>query len=245
MHFGIISIFPEMFSSLSVGITGKALARQQISLHFFNPREEVTDKRRRIDDRPYGGGPGMVMMAPPLQASIEHARQQLGEQTKVVYLSPQGQVLTQPAINRFASLKGLILLSGRYVGIDERIMTHSVDEEWSLGDYVISGGELASMVLIDAICRQLPDTLGHEDSARLDSFNQTLLDHPHYTRPKVFLGQAVPNILLSGDHQAIDAFRRREALKQTCCKRKDLLDHVVLCNEEKQWLEAYLTEIED
>jgi len=223
MRIGIVTIFPEMISALTAfGVSGRAVRSGLVDLTVWNPRDYTTDRHRTVDDRPYGGGPGMVMMAPPLCAAIRAAKEAL-PQARVVYMSPAGKPLQQAMVEEMAERQELILLAGRYEGIDERVIQREVDEEVSLGDYVLSGGELPAMVLADAIIRLLPGALGHEQSAEQDSFAEGLLDCAHYTRPEVFEGQAVPEVLLSGDHAKIAAWRREQAETRTRQRRPDLL----------------------
>jgi tRNA (guanine37-N1)-methyltransferase len=228
MRFGVISLFPEMFAALTEsGVVGRAFREQKVGLQCWNPRDFTTDKHQTVDDRPYGGGPGMVMMVEPLMAAVKEAKKIL-PQAKVVYLSPQGKRLDQPAVKEFAKCQQIILVAGRYEGVDERFIQHCVDEEWSIGDYVLSGGELAAMVLMDAVIRQLPGVLGDDQSALQDSFSEGLLDYPQYTRPETFLGsdgntQRVPEVLLSGNHEMIRRWREQQALQRTRVKRPDLL----------------------
>lgn len=231
----IITLFPEMFRALDYGITGRALKQQLLKLHFYNPRDFSQDKHRRVDDKPYGGGPGMVMQAQPLRDAIDAAKNTLGPQSKVIYLSPQGQRLTQKMISELQQLDHFILLAGRYEGIDQRVITSHVDQTLSIGDYVLSGGELAAMIMIDALTRLLPDALGDERSAQCDSFSPTIngiLDHAHYTRPENIDGLAVPDILLSGDHQAIAHWRLQQSLINTYQNRPDLLENAALTTQQ-------------
>lgn len=223
MKFGIITLFPEMFSALDTGVIGRAQNQKIIELIFKNPRDFATDKHGRIDDKAYGGGPGMVLQAEPLLQSIAFLKQSLGENTPVIYLSPQGVVFKQPQAKALTQSANLILLCGRYEGIDERVIELAVDIEISIGDYVLSGGELPAMVLIDAVTRLLPGALGDDTSAAQDSFSDNLLDHPHYTRPEIVRGKKVPEVLLSGNHAAIEAWRQQQALEKTKKKRPDLL----------------------
>lgn len=224
MKIQIISLFPEMFSALTEhGVISRAIRREVLSIEFVNPRDFADDERKTVDDRPYGGGPGMVMMPQPLALAIDHCKQR-EPQAKVIYLSPQGQQFDHQSAAQFAQSSGpLIFLAGRYEGVDQRIVDTLVDEEWSIGDFVLSGGELPAMVMIDAIARMLPDSLGNAESADQDSFANGLLDHPHYTRPEVFNGIAVPEVLLSGNHKAIAEWRHEQALKRTAQRRLDLL----------------------
>lgn len=236
-----ITLFPEMFNALHYGITGRAIERGLLELQHINPRDFTTDKHQTVDDRPYGGGPGMVMLYQPLAEAIHQAKQQLPT-AKVVHLSPQGSVLKQQHIQALAKEDGLILLSSRYEGVDQRLIDDHVDIEYSLGDYVLSGGEIAAMAMIDAICRLLPGALGHELSAAQDSFSDGLLDCPHYTRPETIAGKTVPEVLLSGDHQAIAECRLATALGRTLLLRPDLLAARPLTNKEKTLLNTYLFE---
>lgn len=224
MRFDIITLFPEMFDSLQVGMPSIALNKGIIQLKLWNPRDFSQNKHRNVDDRPYGGGPGMVMQYQPLRDCIQAAKAEAGSASKVVYLSPQGKTFDQPMAQAQANQQGpVILLCGRYEGIDERLIEHWVDEEWSIGDVVLSGGEIPAMLVVDAICRLLPGCLGHEQSALQDSFQNDLLDHPHYTRPESIDGHNVPNVLLSGDHAKIDAWRAEQSRIKTWQKRPDLI----------------------
>ena len=246
MKIALITLFPNMFEAISeYGISGRAVKNGLVELACFNPRDFTEDKHRTVDDRPYGGGPGMVMLVEPLRKAIGAAREWIDDQAIVVYLSPQGRVLNQAAVNKFAEQKSLILIAGRYEGIDERFISLEVDEEWSIGDYVLSGGELPAMVLIDALIRQKPGALGHQDSAEQDSFAKGLLDCPHYTRPEVFGGERVPPILLSGDHKKINDWRMRQALLRTQSRRPDLLDGLELNKEQKAILKESSTALTD
>lgn len=223
MRFEVVSIMPQMFAAIcDYGITARAIKRGLMSVHCHNPRQHCHDAHQSVDDRPFGGGPGMVMKAKPLLDSVAAIQSQYRQAVPVVYLSPQGQQFKQADAKRLASLQALILVAGRYEGVDERFVK-SVDFEYSLGDFVISGGELAAMVMIDAIARLLPNVLGHELSAEQDSFSDGLLDCPHYTRPSVVAGMAVPAVLQSGDHARIASWRRREALLRTQARRPDLI----------------------
>lgn len=220
----VITLFPDWIDGLrQLGLTGRALSDGQVALHCWNPRDYAQGVHRSVDDRPYGGGPGMVMRPEPLAKAIEAAR---GDQTgvRVGCLSPQGRRLDQEAVRELAQRDRLILVCGRYEGIDERVMETLVDEEWSIGDFVLSGGEPAAAAMIDAIVRLLPGVLGHELSAEQDSFSDGLLDCPHYTRPESWRGQDVPAVLLSGDHARIERWRRAQAIERTRQRRPDLLD---------------------
>jgi tRNA (guanine37-N1)-methyltransferase len=241
MWVGLVSLFPEMFRAIAdSGITSRAVKNGLVGLEYWNPRDFTEDAYRRVDDRPYGGGPGMVMLIEPLRRSIAAARaaaEAKGLQPKVIYLSPQGRVLTQTGVRELAAEEALILLCGRYEGIDERLIRREVDAEWSIGDYVLSGGELPAMVLIDAVTRLLPGALGSEASAEEDSFTDGLLDCPHYTRPEVYEGEEVPAVLLSGDHAAIRRWRRRQSLERTIQRRPDLLEKATLDKEQQKLLD--------
>lgn len=239
MRFDVISLFPEMFDALRVGITGRAIERGYVDLHLWNPRDYTGDVHRTVDDRPYGGGPGMVMMVEPLGAAIADARK-AAPQARVVYLSPQGQRLDQGLANELAGDDGLILLAGRYEGIDERAIEAHVDQEVSVGDYVLSGGELPAMVLMDAVIRLLPGVLGHADSAAQDSYMDGLLDCPHYTRPELVAGHGVPAVLLSGNHELIRRWRLQQALGRTWLRRPDLLQGRALSIEEQTLLNDFI-----
>lgn len=232
MKLGVVTLFPDMFTAITgYGISSRAFDNGLVSLQCWNPRSFTTDVHQTVDSRPYGGGPGMVMMPEPLQAALRAARMALPE-AKVVYLSPQGKQLDQQAVENFAAREEMILLCGRYEGIDERLLQREVDEEWSVGDYVLSGGELPAMVLIDAMIRMLPNALGHAESARQDSFSAGLLDFPQYARPEVFEGMAVPAVLLSGHHEQIRQWRLQQSLQRTKERRPDLLQARQLSKEE-------------
>lgn len=241
--FGVISLFPEMFTAFSEsGVTGRAVRSGIIDLACFSPRDFAHDKHSTVDDRPYGGGPGMLMMVQPLTDAIHAAKQAAGNDTKVIYLSPQGRKLDQAAVKRLAQEDKLILVSGRYEGIDERVIQREIDEEVSIGDFVLSGGELPAMVLMDAVSRYIPGVLGHADSAEQDSFNHGLLDCPHYTRPEVLNGDAVPEVLLSGNHEKIRQWRLQQSLGRTWQRRPELLDSLALTEEQMTLLEAFKQE---
>jgi len=244
MHIHVISIFPEMFRAITdYGITGRAIRDGRLELRLWNPRDYARDRHRTVDDRPYGGGPGMVLRAEPVAAAI-HAARERQPGTAVSYLSPQGRRLDHAAVRQLAVRPGLILLAGRYEGIDERLLETEVDEEWSIGDYVLSGGELPAMVLIDAVARQLPGVLGHERSAQEDSFVDGLLDCGHYTRPEIYAGRPVPPVLLSGDHAAIRRWRLKQALGRTWLRRPELLEAMELTEEQRELLEEFKREHE-
>jgi len=249
MNITLVSLFPELIhQAASFGVLGRAIKQQQLTLSCFNPRDYAEDKHRTVDDRPYGGGPGMLMKVEPLYKAIMAAKESSSSNAKVVYMSPQGQRLNQQMlVNEAAAANDLILIAGRYEGIDERIIESLVDEEWSIGDYVISGGEFAALVVVDAVTRLIPGVLGDADSALQDSFMQGLLDHPHYTRPEKVNEQSVPDVLLSGDHKAIQRWRLKQALGRTWSRRPDLIDALKEdasnWDEEKENLLAeYITE---
>ncbi len=240
MRFDVITLFPEMVQAVTQsGVTSRAAEQGLITLNCINPRDYATDKHRTVDDRPYGGGPGMVMKADVVLSTIRDAKQQ-SPASKVVYLSPQGKTVNQAMMSSAAKEEGLILLCGRYEGIDERIIELAVDEEWSIGDYVLSGGELGAMVVIDSITRLLPGALGHEQSAEQDSFSDGLLDCPHYTRPEEIEEKPIPAVLKSGNHAEIAKWRRMEALGRTYQKRPDLLEKLDLNEQDKKLLEVFL-----
>ncbi len=244
MWFGIVTLFPEIFSALECGITGRALKEKLIEMACWNPRDFTQNKHRNVDDRPYGGGPGMVMMAQPLQDAIRAAKIAAPQASSVIYLSPQGKRFDQRAAEQMLQKKNLILVAGRYEGVDERLLELEVDEEWSLGDYVLSGGELAAMVIIDAITRLIPGALGHEDSAAQDSLSTGLLEYPHYTRPECFQGHNVPDVLMSGNHQQIERWQLKQSLGRTWQKRPDLLAKKELTSLEQALLTEFKKEVE-
>ncbi len=246
-RFDVVTIFPAMFDALlDHGITRRALDEGRFELHAWDPRDFATDGYRRVDDRPYGGGPGMVMLPEPLEACIEAARaRQVAagvERPKVVLMSPQGERLGEALVMKLASEAGLVVVAGRYEGVDERMVSRSVDLEVSIGDYVTSGGELPAMVMIDCIVRRLPGSLNDAESASQDSFSSGLLDWPHYTRPEEWKGARVPEVLLSGNHAAIARWRRKQALGRTWDRRPDLIDEGKLSREDRQLLEEYRRE---
>lgn len=228
MWFGVITLFPEMFTALHYGITGRAMQNELLTVTCWNPRDYTQNKHRNVDDRPYGGGPGMIMTAQPLQDAIHAAKQIAPKKPVVVHLSPQGKRFDQQAAEQWREKECFILIAGRYEGIDERLLQLEVDEEWSIGDYVLSGGELAAMTLIDATTRLIPEALGHEDSAAEDSLSTGLLEYPQYTRPEHFQGLAVPDVLLSGNHQEIARWRLKQSLGKTWLRRPDLLEKMNL-----------------
>lgn len=240
MKIGVITLFPEMFAALQASIPGRAQKAGLLQLDFWDPRDFTSDKHHTVDDKPYGGGPGMVMKAEPLLAAIGAAKNSLGGQTTVIYLSPQGKPFNQAAAQQVLKREKLILIAGRYEGIDERVLDTAVDEEWSIGDYVLSGGELPAMCVIDALARLIPGVLGDAESAVQDSFASGLLDCPHYTRPEEIAGLKVPDVLLSGDHKAVAQWRLQQALGKTWLKRPDLLKNYLLNAEEQVLLAAFI-----
>ena len=240
MRFDIVTLFPDMLSHMSgYGVTGRAIDNGIVQMALWNPRDYTNNNHRTVDDRSYGGGPGMVMMVTPLQGAVEAARADSNLPGKTLFLNPQGRRLTQNDIKRFAERERLILIAGRYEGVDERFIEMEVDEEWSLGDYVLSGGELAALVVIDAVTRLLPGVLGDDESARNDSFMSGLLDHPHYTRPVDIYGRRVPDVLLSGNHAEIERWRIKQALGRTNRRRPDLLAGYTLTEKQRQLLEEF------
>lgn len=237
MWIGIISLFPEMFKAITeFGVTGRAVKQNLLQVACWNPRDFTHDKHRTVDDRPYGGGPGMLMMVQPLRDAIHAAKAEAckdGGQAKVIYLSPQGRKLDQTGVQELAENQKLILVCGRYEGIDERLIQTEIDEEWSIGDYVLTGGELPAMTLIDAVARFIPGVLGKQASALEDSFAEGLLDYPHYTRPEVLDGMPVPDVLMSGHHEQIRKWRLEQSLKRTWERRPELLDSLALTDEQR------------
>ena len=243
-QFDVVTLFPEMFDAVTEsGVTGRARERKIFELVPWNPRDFAANSYRTVDDRPYGGGPGMVMMAEPLEKAVRAARlrqKSAGvKSSRVVHLSPQGRPLNHSMVMELAALQGLVLLAGRYEGVDERLIGRVVDDEVSIGDYVLSGGELAAMVVMDAVVRQLPGALGDAESASQDSFAGGLLDCPHYTRPELYDGEAVPPVLMSGDHAKIARWRLKQALGRTWQRRPDLLEKRALTDGERVLLEEY------
>ncbi len=246
MWVGVVTLFPEMFQAITeYGVTGRAVKNGLISLECWNPRDFTHDKHRTVDDRPYGGGPGMLMKVQPLRDAIQAAKAAAGDQARVIYLSPQGRKLDQAGVRELAARDSLVLVAGRYEGIDERLLETEIDEEWSLGDFVVSGGELPAMTLIDAVSRLVPGVLGHEDSAAEDSFEDGLLDCPHYTRPELVNEQEVPKVLLSGNHKEIRRWRLKQQLGRTWQRRPDLLDGQQLNIEQQRLLEEFIRETDN
>ena len=241
MWFGVISLFPEMFSAVcNSGVTSRAVKRGLIEVNVWNPRDFTLDKYQTVDDKPYGGGPGMLMKVQPLRDAISAARQRAPEGTKVVYMSPQGARLSHSLVTRFHNWGSLILIAGRYEGIDERILQKEVDLEVSIGDYVLSGGEIPAMCVIDAVSRMVPGVLGDIRNAHEDSFADGLLHFPQYTRPEVIDGMEVPEVLMSGNHEKIRRWRLQQALARTYERRPDLLQSRLLNREEQKLLDEYL-----
>jgi len=239
----VVTLFPEMLEAVTeYGVTARAVKSGLIKVQAWNPRDFAQDKHRTVDARPYGGGPGMVMMVEPLCAAIGAARAALDDSAKVIHLSPQGRRLDQAGVMQLAAQDNLILVTGRYEGIDERVIEAEVDEEWSIGDYVLSGGELAAMVLIDVLTRTIPGALGHDESAGQDSFFDGLLDYPHYTRPEEVDGRQIPAILLSGDHERIRRWRQQQALGRTWMRRPELLDLLKLDDEQQTLLDEFISQ---
>lgn len=268
MWIGVVTLFPEMFQAIrDFGVTGRAVKNGLVELNFWNPRDFTEDKHRTVDDRPYGGGPGMLMKVQPLRDAIQAAKQAAcaggdevsadeaaselsrdevrSDEVRVIYLSPQGRKLDKSLVCELAEdPRRMVLVAGRYEGIDERLLQAEIDDEISIGDFVLSGGELPAMTLIDAVSRRVPGVLGHEDSAAEDSFEQGLLDCPHYTRPEVIDGQSVPEVLLSGNHEAIRRWRLKQQLGRTWQRRPELLDDLQLNTEQQQLLEEFIRDLE-
>lgn len=242
MRIDIVSLLPDMFVALNYGITGRAQNNNLLDLVHWNPRDFTEDKHKTVDDRPYGGGPGMLMKVAPLQQAICAAKASHKEDAEVIYFSPTGELLTQKHIKKFSEKKRFIVIAGRYEGIDQRLINGSVDSVWSIGDYVLSGGELAVMVFIDALTRLIPGSLGDETSAQNDSFSDGLLEYPHYTRPEIFAEQRVPTVLLSGDHKAIERWRLKQALGITWLKRPDMIKQRNLTALEQTLLDEFIEE---
>ena len=242
----VISIFPDMFGAIAnFGITSRALKQGLVELKTITPRDFAHDRHSTVDDRPFGGGPGMVMMVQPLRDAIAEAKVWAGIEAKVIYLSPQGRTLDQAGVAQLSGYSNMILIAGRYEGIDERLLDTVIDEEWSIGDYVLSGGELPAMVLIDAVTRLIPGALGHALSAEQDSFTAGLLDCPHYTRPEEFEGMRVPEVLMSGNHEHIRRWRLKQALGRTWLKRPDLLQAINLTEEQHKLLTDFRRDLDN
>ncbi|WP_133406202.1 tRNA (guanosine(37)-N1)-methyltransferase TrmD [Parashewanella tropica] len=246
MWLGIITLFPEMFRAVTdFGVTGRAVKSGLLEVQLWNPRDFTHDKHRTVDDRPFGGGPGMLMMVQPLRDAIHAAKAAAGEGAKVIYLSPQGRKLTQNGVEELAENQKLILVCGRYEGIDERIIQQEVDEEWSIGDYVLSGGELPAMTLIDSVSRLVPGVLGKQASAEQDSFSDGLLDCPHYTRPETLDGVGVPKVLLSGNHKNIERWRHQQSLLRTLQRRPELFEKLALTDHQMALLSEVTSKTEN
>lgn len=244
MRIDVITLFPDFVEQvIDYGVVGRAAQQGLLSLHCWNPRDYTRDRHRTVDDRPYGGAHGMLMKAQPLKDTIDAVRAQ-NAGARLVYLSPQGRLLTQALLAEQAQAGSVILMCGRYEGVDERLLELEVDDEWSLGDYVISGGELAAMVCIDAMTRLIPGALGDDESARQDSFSKGLLECPQYTRPEEFMGRRVPEVLMGGNHREIETWRERQALGRTWRRRPDLLERVDLNARHKALLEEFIAEFE-
>ena len=240
---GVVTLFPQMFDAITkFGVTSRAVKQGLLQVECWNPRDYTSDKHNTVDDRPFGGGPGMLMMVQPLTDAIRAAKQAAGGNVHTVYLSPQGRKLDQKGVQELARYPKLLLVAGRYEGIDERVIETEIDEEWSIGDYVLSGGELPAMTLIDAVSRLVPGVLGHEESAEQDSFATGLLDCPHYTRPAVLADKEVPPVLLSGHHENIRRWRLKQALGRTWLRRPDMLNALALTKEQRKLLDEFQLE---
>lgn len=243
MWIGIISLFPKMFRAITdYGITSRAIKKGILHIQYWNPRDFSNDQRRTVDNRPYGGGPGMLMMVQPLRDAIREAKYQAGKEVKVIYLSPQGRIFNQHGVIELVNNSKIILVCGRYKGVDERLIITEIDEEWSIGDYILSGGELAAMILIDSVSRFIPGVLGHQTSAVEDSFASGILDCPHYTRPELVDGIGVPSVLLSGNHTEIHRWRMKQSLGRTWLKRPELLGKISLTDEQTKLLAEFKCE---
>ncbi|MBO1894497.1 tRNA (guanosine(37)-N1)-methyltransferase TrmD [Shewanella sp. BF02_Schw] len=243
MWLGVITLFPEMFRAVTdFGVTGRAVKNGLLEVQTWNPRDFTHDRHNTVDDRPYGGGPGMLMMVQPLRDAIHAAKAAAGDRAKVIYLSPQGRKLDQHGVTELAKSECLILVCGRYEGVDERIIQTEVDEEWSIGDYVLSGGELPAMTLIDSVARLVPGVLGKQASAEQDSFSDGLLDCPHYTRPEQLDGLDVPAVLLSGDHEKIRLWRLQQSIGRTFLRRPELFEYLALTDEQTTLLAQFVNE---
>ncbi|MFP8965555.1 tRNA (guanosine(37)-N1)-methyltransferase TrmD [Pokkaliibacter sp. CJK22405] len=241
MWLGVVTLFPEMFRAVGLyGVTGRAVKEGILTLKCWNPRDYAHDRHKTVDDRPYGGGPGMLMKIQPLRDAIQAAKSASETPPHVIYLSPQGRKLDQQGAKELAAYPSLLMVAGRYEGIDERLIQSEVDSEWSIGDFVLSGGELPAMVMIDAVARMVPGVLGREESAEQDSFSDGLLDCPHYTRPETLEGQTVPPVLLSGNHEEIRKWRLQQQLGRTWLRRPDLLEDLELTKEQQKLLSEFI-----
>ncbi|WP_144210148.1 tRNA (guanosine(37)-N1)-methyltransferase TrmD [Shewanella donghaensis] len=245
MRLGVVTLFPEMFRAVTdFGVTGRAVKNGLLELQTWNPRDFTHDRHNTVDDRPYGGGPGMLMMVQPLRDAIHAAKAAAGDGAKVIYLSPQGRKLDQQGVSELSKSSSLVLVCGRYEGVDERIIQSEIDEEWSIGDYVLSGGELPAMTLIDSVARLVPGVLGKQASAEQDSFSDGLLDCPHYTRPENLDGVGVPAVLLSGDHKKIRLWRSQQSLGRTFLRRPELFENLALTGEQKTLLAEFVKDLD-
>lgn len=243
MRIEVVTLFPDFVSdAVRFGVLGRAIQRGQVTVNATTPREFADDPHKTVDDRPYGGGPGMVLKIEPTRTSIRGAKARLPQGARAIYLAADGERFTQAKARELSRLPGLVLLAGRYEGVDERLIETEIDESLSIGDYVLSGGELPALVLIDAVVRLLPGVLGDEESAQQDSFSEGLLDWPHYTRPEIFEGRAVPEVLASGNHAAIRRWRMKQALGRTWLRRRDLIDSIALTTEQRRLLDEFLAE---
>jgi tRNA (guanine37-N1)-methyltransferase len=243
MRIEVVTLFPDFVSdAVRFGVLGRAIQRGQVTVNATTPREFADDPHKTVDDRPYGGGPGMVLKIEPTRTSIRAAKARLPPGARAIYLAADGRRLNQAKARELSRLPGLVLLAGRYEGVDERLIETEIDESLSIGDYVLSGGELPALVLIDAVVRLLPGVLGDEESAQQDSFSEGLLDWPHYTRPEVFEGRAVPEVLASGNHAAIRRWRMKQALGRTWLRRRDLIESTALTSEQRRLLDEFLAE---
>ena len=243
MRIEVVTLFPDFVTeAVRVGVLGRAIERGQVSVNATTPREFAEDAHRTVDDRPYGGGPGMVLKIEPTRSALRAAKARLTEGSRSIYLAADGETLRQAKAQSLSRLPGLLLLAGRYEGVDERLLESEIDECVSIGDYVLSGGELPALVLIDAMVRLLPGVLGDEESAQQDSFVAGLLDWPHYTRPEVFEERAVPEVLLSGNHAAIQRWRTKQALGRTWRRRPDLIERLQLTAEQQKLLGEFVAE---
>lgn len=241
--FGVVTLLPEMFNCLSYGITKRAIEKKIVEINYFNPRDWAKNSYKKVDDKPYGGGPGMVLMYEPLKEAILAGKKSLQDSCKTIYLSPQGKCVTQQKIKCVAKEKQSILfIAGRYEGIDERIIENYVDEQWSLGDFILSGGEIAAMAFIDAIVRLLPGSLGDDESTKEESFMEGLLEYPQYSRPATIDGHDVPEVLLNGNHSEISRWRRKQSLGRTWLQRPDLLEKLKLNKLDEQLLREFKNE---
>jgi tRNA (guanine37-N1)-methyltransferase len=240
MRIAVVSLFPQMLrDALDHGVIGRAQARGVFAVDYFDPRDYTSDAHRTVDDRPYGGGPGMVLMVEPMRSAVRAAAALLPPGSRRVYLGADGRRFEQSMAREACRWPGLVLVAGRYEGLDERLIEHEIDEEWSIGDYVLSGGELPALVVIDAIVRLMPGTLGSSESALQESFSEGLVDWPHYTRPQVLDGHEVPAVLASGDHAAIHRWRLQQALGRTWLRRPELLERRGMSEEERELLEEF------